>query len=100
MPSIKFTPAAVARLQAPTKSGRAELVWDRDLRGFGVRLSGKTSGRVYIVQRSIGSSGQKRRVTIGPLDVFDLDEARAKALAVIRELHTGKDPKIEKKRKA
>ena len=35
---IRLTQKAVAKLKAPTASGRQELVWDETLRGFGVLL--------------------------------------------------------------
>jgi len=53
------------------------LYWDTDLRGFGVRTSGKTSDKSYIVQRAI--NGSTRRVTIGPTNVLALADARNRA---------------------
>jgi len=64
MPKIKFTDAAIAKLKAPTSTGKTILVWDAALPGFGVRLSSKTSQRVYIAQRSveIGRASCRERV--------------------------------------
>jgi integrase len=100
MPTIKFTPAAIAKLKAPTKSRRKEFYWDSDLRGFGILLSGKTSSRTYVVQKQIAGSGKKPRVRIGAANVLALEEARRKALDVLRELADGKDPRVERRRKA
>ena len=100
MPTLKFTPASLTKLHAPTKSGRKELYWDADLKGFGLLLSGKSSSRTYVVQKKIVGSGKKPRVRIGAANVLTLEEARRKALDVLRELADGKDPRVERRRKA
>ena len=33
---IKLTVKAIERLKAPTKSGKQEIAWDTELKGFGV----------------------------------------------------------------
>ena len=88
----KLTQKAVAKLKAPTASGRQELVWDETLRGFGVLLSGKTNARSFIAQRDL-PNGRARRVTIGGVAEMSLEEARAEAADAIHALRQGKDPK-------
>jgi integrase len=90
----KLTAKAVARLKAPTKSGKQEVTWDDELRGFGVLLSGVSSTKSYIVQRDI-KGGKTRRVTIGNVAEIDLKQARAEAAALIHAMRGGKDPKAK-----
>jgi integrase len=99
MPTVKFTPANIAKLKAPSKSGRQEIVWDSELKGFGVLLSGTTNVRTFIVQRKLPDR-RTRRVTVGAANVLSLDDARRKALEVLQTFADGKDPKAERKRKA
>ncbi|WP_170145876.1 tyrosine-type recombinase/integrase [Rhodoplanes elegans] len=89
---VRFTEASLRALRAPTASGRQELWWDTDLRGFGVLLSGSTNGRSYVVQRDL-PGGRTRRVTIGPTNVRTLEEARAEARTILNQFHDGIDPR-------
>jgi integrase len=91
MPTINLTVKSVAKLKAPTASGKQELYWDQNLRGFGLLLSGVSNARAYVVQREI--AGKTRRVTVGPANVLGLDEARERAQLVLAEFYQGKDPK-------
>jgi integrase len=93
MPTINLTVKAVAKLKAPTASGKQELYWDQGLRGFGLLLSGVSNARTYVVQREV--AGKTRRVSIGPANVLPLDEARERAQHVLAEFYQGKDPKAK-----
>jgi hypothetical protein len=64
MSKIKLTEKTISKLRAPTESGRQEVAWDTELRGFGVLCSGVSNVKTYIVQRDL-KSGKTRRVTIG-----------------------------------
>jgi integrase len=88
-----LTEKSVAKLKAPTASGKQELIWDSELKGFGVLLSGKTNARSYIVQRDV--KGRARRVTIGSVAEMSLKQARAEAADAIHALRQGKDPKAK-----
>jgi integrase len=92
MPRIKLTVKSVAGLKAPTPTGKQQLHWDSELKGFGLLLSGVSAARTYVVQRDL-PGGRTRRVTIGPANVLPLDEARKRAEAVLAEFYLGKDPK-------
>lgn len=96
MPSVKLTKAAIAKLKAPTKSGKQELVWDTELRGFGVLLSGTTNARSYVVQRTL-PDGHSRRLTVGSLAEIDLDKARSQAADLINDMRRGVDPKQQRR---
>jgi integrase len=100
--SMKLTKRAVEKLVAPHPTGKQTLVWDTDLKGFGVLLSGKTTAKTYIVQHRL-RSGRTRRVTIGPVGVLDLDDhdgeegAKTRARKVLGEFYSGVDPKAERR---
>ena len=91
MPTIKLTEKAIARLPAPTPTGRQTLYWDDALRGFGVLASGTTNAKTFIVQRQL--AGKTRRVSIGPCNVLAVADARRQAVAVLADLVAGRDPK-------
>jgi integrase len=95
MPRLKLTARIVGRLPAPDPSARQVLHWDEVLRGFGVLCSGKTNAKTYIVQRDI--HGHSRRVTIGPVNVLSLDDARQQAETVLADFYKGVDPKVARR---
>ncbi|MFZ0396700.1 MAG: Arm DNA-binding domain-containing protein, partial [Methyloceanibacter sp.] len=76
-----LTTTNIKDLKAPTESGKQEIAWDTELRGFGLLLSGKTASRTFIVQRDIG--GRTRRVTIGATTEISVAKAREEARDVI-----------------
>jgi len=92
MSKIKLTAKAIAKLAAPDPSGKQKLTWDTELTGFGVLCSGVTSAKSFIVQRELPGR-RTRRVTLGPVNVLDLDEARTRAKAVLADMYAGRDPK-------
>jgi len=94
--SIRLTKTVVDRLSAPDASGKQRLVFDAELKGFGVLISGKTEAKSYIVQRDV--NGNTRRITVGRTNVITLDEARRKAMGLLAQLADGVDPKEEKRR--
>src|SRR6266850_24662 len=91
-PKLKLTARAVAKLTAPTESGKQTLYWDADLRGFAVQCSGTTSSRLYIAQRDL-PDGRHRRVTIGAVNEVDVDDAREQARDALHSIRKGVDPK-------
>ena len=72
------------------------LVWDRDVRGFGVRIypSGK---KTYLVQYRAGR--RTRRVTIGQHGVLTADEARGEARQLLAAVARGEDPSAQRQAK-
>ena len=73
----KLTDAAIARLR-PRE--REYAVWDRGLPGLGVRVR-PTGGKSYVLL--VEAQGRFRRVTLGPVSVMTVEEAR-------RECHARK----------
>jgi len=94
MPIIKLTEKAVAKMKAPDPSGNQATYWDTGLRGFGVRVSGATNDKSFIVQRAI--AGKTRRITVGACNVLTLAEARVRAQGYLGDFARGVDPKSRK----
>jgi len=94
MPRLKLTEKAITKLHAPTASGKQEIFWDAELRGFGVLLSGVSNSRSYIVQRDL-KSGKTRRVTIAAVNEMALADAKDKARELLVDMRQGIDPKAK-----
>ena len=88
MPRIKLTQRSVARLVAPTPSGKQMVYWDHELRGFGVLVSGRTTVKSFIVQRDL-AGGKTRRVTIASVAELSLSDAREKARPLLVAMRSG-----------
>ena len=69
---------------------RERVVWDDEIKGFGVRVhpSGK---KVYIVKYR--HRGRTVKTTIGPHGPVTLADARARAAEIITAARTGRDPR-------
>jgi integrase len=98
--STKLTKAAVDRVKAPDPSGRQVILWDAELKGFGLLISGTTTAKSYIAQRRL-PDGRSRRVTVGAVGEFaSVEDARRKAGALLAGLREGRDPKAERRKAA
>jgi integrase len=91
MANLKLSQRTVDRLPAPDVSGKQSLFWDSDLTGFGVLVSGKTTSKTYVCQRTM-PDGKSRRVTVGSAAEIDFDTARARARKALDDMRQGKDP--------
>lgn len=93
----RLTKRTIDRLSCPP--GRKDmLVFDADLRGFGLRVTApgagkKVGAKVFLFQYRAG--GPPRRVVLGEYGVITPDEARAKAEVLRGQVKAGKDPKAE-----
>jgi integrase len=87
-----LTKANVASLSLP--AGKTDLVvFDDDLRGFGLRL--RASGRKYwVVQYRIGR--KQRRLNLGAVTRLSAEEARKEARKALSKVNLGHDPQSEK----
>jgi hypothetical protein len=88
-PKIRLNQPAVDRLSAPDPSGKQKIHWDR---GFGVRCSGKTNGKSYVVQHDL-PNGRARRITVGSANIFTIAEAKERAEKLLSLFYNGVDPK-------
>ena len=94
MPRTKLTQHAIAKLQAPTPTGKQTVHWDTDLKGFGVLVSGCTTVKSFVAQRRL-SDGKTRRVTIAHTNEMPLAEAKERARKLLVEMRGGLDPKAK-----
>lgn len=82
----KLTKRIVDGLKA---DGKAGVVWDRDLPGFGVRVY--PSGRKTYVVQTRGPNGS-RRVTLGRHGDITARQARQRAASAIDRIKSGQEP--------
>ena len=68
---------------------RERVVWDDDLKGFGVRVH-PTERKVYVVKTRF--RGRPVKVTIGPHGAVTPADARIRAAEIISDARAGKDP--------
>src|SRR5215813_6215517 len=94
MPRKKLIEKSVSALKAPDPSGRQVMFWDKETKGFGVRVSGTTNDKGYVVQKAI--NGKTRRITIGACNVLSLADARVRAQGQLGDFARGIDPKAKR----
>lgn len=93
MATMKLTQRGLDALAAPSASGKQELIWDTELKGFGVRVSGTSSEKSFVIQSRIRGQRSKRRDTIGSCSLFNLAQAREEARERLRKMRLGEDPR-------
>jgi hypothetical protein len=82
----------VTKINDRPMCGKQTFHWDR---GFGVRCSGKTNSKSYVVQHDL-PNGKARRITPGSTNVFTIAEAKDRAKKVLSLFYNGLDPKTVK----
>ncbi|MGD9743072.1 MAG: integrase arm-type DNA-binding domain-containing protein, partial [Dongiaceae bacterium] len=92
---VKLTKASIDRLKAPTENAKQRLVWDSELVGFGILLSGTTASRTYVVQRNV--RGKSVRVSVAPVNLMSLEQARTMASGLLVDMWNGINPKVERR---
>ncbi|HEY8009096.1 MAG TPA: site-specific integrase [Methylocella sp.] len=89
--SVKLTKRAIDA--APAGAAR-RIIWDTELRGFGVRI--ETSGtKTFLIRyrpKGNGRNGPKRFVTIGRYGAMTPEQARNEARSKLGEVARGEDP--------
>ena len=68
------------------------MIWDEELRGFGLRVY-PNGRKVYVVKCRI--KGRQRFITIGQHGPITPDQARTKAYNILSEAKNGRDPARE-----
>ena len=88
---MKLTNKKIDQLIPDTKS---YIVWDNEIRGFGVRVS-LNSKKTFILKYRVGQgrSARVRKPVIGTYGVMKVDEARKIARKWLLEASEGNDPK-------
>ena len=81
------------RIDALKAAEREYFVWDRDLKGFGLRVQ-PTGEKSYVVKYRAGSgrNAPTRRLTLGPVGKLTPDEARRLCKATLGSVAHGLDP--------
>ena len=87
--TIRLTKRTVDAL---VPNGKDTVIWDRDLKGFGVRML--ASGRKVFVVQSRGPGGS-RRASLGRHGKITVEQARAGAVAAIGQIKRGEPPLSE-----
>jgi integrase len=83
----------IRKLKAP-KPGKRREKFDREIPGFGIRITGK-GARSFILLYSF--AGIRRRYTIGRVGEFKIEDAREKARELRGQIRQGRDPCAEQK---
>ncbi|MCW3797370.1 integrase family protein [Sphingomonas sp. BN140010] len=99
MPVLKLTKTNIDRVAKP--GGKKDvLYWDRDTKGFGLRVT-PTGLSKFIAQGRVRGTSKDVRVTIGSYGAWTVDEARRRADEYRHQFEQGIDPKdVERERKA
>jgi len=82
------------RAIAPVPPKTEIIVFDDDVPGFGVRAS-LSGSKVFIVQYTIGN--KQRRMSLGKIEVLEVDTARLKAKEILAAVRMGQDPAGDKR---
>ena len=80
---------------AKPASGKPIFLWDKELRGFGIKV--EAGGTKSFVLQYRNSEQRKRRLVLGRYGVMTLEEARSEARIKLGEVARGTDPADEKR---
>jgi len=88
--TAKLTKRTVDALAA---GERRQIVWDRDLKGFGVRIE-TTGAKTFVVRYRAGGGRRapRRQINIGRLGAVTVGQARSNAKCVLGQVAQGEDP--------
>lgn len=78
-----------------TGSGNSSLLWDGELKGFGLRAFPSGTKKFIVQYRTRG--GKQRRMTVGPYGPLTVERARELAKAFLGKVAEGDDPAGERK---
>ncbi|MEE8532474.1 MAG: Arm DNA-binding domain-containing protein, partial [Alphaproteobacteria bacterium] len=84
---VNISNKAVERIKPP--DGGYIIAWDRQLKGFGIRVTA-AGVRSFVLNYRIG--GKERRATIARFGVLSADEAREIAVEWLGGVRKGRDP--------
>ncbi|CAM1633628.1 tyrosine-type recombinase/integrase [Bartonella apis] len=89
----KITKRIVDALE-PNEDGKEALLWDSEIKGFGVRVMPSGIKSYIIKYRTI--EGRQRKMTIGRVGVLTAEQARNLAREKLTEAMTGGDPAAQR----
>ena len=75
------------------------IIWDRDLKGFGLRVE-TTGVKTFLVRYRAGGGRRspRRQMSIGRFGAITVEQARTKARGILGEVAQGEDPAGERAR--
>ena len=94
---MKLTNATIKAMVYEKANNNADLRFDDDLRGFGVRVY--PSGRKSFIVSYRNATGTKKRHTIGNFGEFTATEARRLSQDILANVRRGNDPQSERQEK-
>lgn len=98
MPQLKLTKTNIDRVAKPGSKADV-LYWDRDTKGFGLRVT-PTGLSKFIAQGRVRGTTKDVRVTIGTYGAWTVDEARRRADEYRHQFEQGIDPReVERERR-
>lgn len=99
MPQLKLTKTNIDRVAKPGGSADV-LYWDKDTKGFGLRVT-PTGLSKFVAQGRVRGTTKDVRVTIGSYGAWTVDEARRRADEYRHQFEQGIDPRdVEREKRA
>jgi integrase len=92
---MHITTSSLKGLRYEKANNKADVRFDDDLRGFGVRIY--PSGRISYVISYRTLAGEKKRITIGDHSSLSVKQARELAKDRLHEIRKGRDPALERR---
>ncbi|AWM86102.1 site-specific integrase [Microvirga sp. 17 mud 1-3] len=92
---MQITTSSLKQLRYEKAGNKADIRFDDELRGFGVRVY--PSGRLSFILSYRNASGEKKRITLGDFGSLTVKQARAMAKDRLYEVRQGRDPSSERK---
>jgi integrase len=94
---MKLTNTTIKPMEYEKVDNKADLRFDDDLRGFGIRVYPSGRKSFFVSYRNV--SGTKKRHTIGDFGLFTATQARGQAQEILADVRRGSDPQSEKQEK-
>ena len=94
---MKLTNTTIKAMAYEKANNKADLRFDNETRGFGIRLY--PSGRKSFFVSYRNSSGTKKRHTIGDFGLFTTTDARRLAQDILADVRRGSDPQMDRQEK-
>lgn len=90
-----------AKCRSVSTDKAQETWWDQDVTGLGLRVSGKTGRKVWVLRFRSPVTDKRRRMTLARYDngVMSLKDARIRARELLGKVARGEDPALAEKRR-
>ena len=84
-------------IRAAASESRRYILWDRDLKGFGLRVE-PSGAKTFLVRYRVGGgrTATRRQFKIGRYGKLTPEEARDHATAILAKVELGEDPQVER----